>query len=341
MKKFISIGLSLVMVGSLACLVACGDDEKEAVVQGDYTPLTQETVDDFDTALNAIDSNTIIGDTTAADWSMGISLYTDLYAKEVEGNEYSEFDLEASAKLSASQAPNGATDSFMGMYLKGEASATLKMEEKEKHLITSEFVTSTTSVEGNAYIDKSLLYVDYAMSEKSGSQESSTSKAMKFSLTSLMDEFMDEMGDMFEDMLPDMDDMIPDENIPDTSISSTELMAMLQPYGITLSYEYKEGKDLKIKVSLSETTFNAILAEEQITASFTASKADFYVVISSTGMLKKLSADIDVKASATIEGEASSIEAKGVFIVTVGDVEVKLPSNLATDDKYQFIPSFF
>lgn len=75
MKKFLSLATALLLVGALAIFAGCGKWERSGVIKGNYTEPTKA---ELQSALDAIDTEKLLGDTEAEGWKTGMSLGANL-----------------------------------------------------------------------------------------------------------------------------------------------------------------------------------------------------------------------------------------------------------------------
>lgn len=60
MKKFLSLATALLLVGALSIFAGCGKGERSGVIKGNYTEPTKA---ELQSALDAIDTEKLLGDT--------------------------------------------------------------------------------------------------------------------------------------------------------------------------------------------------------------------------------------------------------------------------------------
>lgn len=351
MKKWIALGLSTIMATSFVGLVGCGEDENPpdnkptAVVEGNYTTLTAETAETFDAAIATVNSEELLGDMDSETWGTGLSLFADLKVGAFESeNQYTNIQLGADLKLNVATATEDEyTTSVMGMNIKAAGNASLVVDSKNTQTSSEPDAAPVVEVinvnaSANAYIDNLTTYVDYSAQGTNKGEELNETGAMKFSTLELLQMIMSEFGSQ-EEVAPATaveGETTESGDVVVKTSPAQELLATLQPYGITVGYEYSETTGLKLKISVTETTLDVLFANSE-DAVVTVDKCtlDAYLVIDAQGMLSKVSLNADVKASITNNGTTSIIEISGILVLDVGAVTVQIPESLATDTKYK------
>jgi len=357
MKKFLALGLSAIMATSLVGLVGCGDDKENtpndnqpatttptAVVEGNYTTLTTENAATFDAALSSISPDKILGDMTSATWGVGASLYADLSISSYEtANEYQKIDLDADVKLSVSAASEAeAETSVAGMNVKGAGKASLVVDSKETEYLppdsqgeTPDVYVTNVNASANAYIDNLSTYVDYTAQGVDDQETVNESGAMKFATMELLEMIFGGNAEEVVLMSATMEEA-PVEGEETPVSPAEELLAVLQPYGITIAYDYSATTGLKLKVSVTEATLNALVDPgDESVVSIDKCTLDAYLVIDAQGMLSKVSVNADVKVTISEAGAVvQTVELSGIIVLDVGTVTVEIPETLATDPKY-------
>lgn len=358
MKKYLALGLSTVMAFSFVGLVACDTDngKPSAEVKGNYTKVTADNVAQFDSVISTVNPESFIGDPTKADFKLGASVFADLdiSVNEISANgEYykTQISLDADLNAMATKAPETATDSLGGVYLKAMGEVSFTSNTQNKDLVydgdtsTLEESSFGGSFDGKAYVDTLTTYAEYDLVEKENGQiveDGTSSGAVKVDTTMWLEEVLAILGDI---QLPSM----PAE---ETETSATlEMIQSMADMGITLAYE-SNGSGLKLKLSISEDTLEALLMDmvdydesDTETSVSTApvmkikgSKLNVYLVLGKSGELVQVSADANVDASISYEGDSYQLKASGVLIVKMSNsVKVSLPSDLATNEKYEAI----
>lgn len=359
MKKYLALGLSAVMACSIVGLAGCDMFQKEEgsenspVVAGNYTTVTESNAQAFDTVLKTVAPEGFVGDVQKPDWKLGASLLADLdiYVHNTEadgGYDTTEISLNADLKTEISKAPESATDSLGGVYVKASGDAKLNVNSAYKYMQIYEdpesFVEETMngSFDGKAYIDTLTTYAEYDIETKENGvldEEDSQAGAIKVDTMVWLEEIIgaiDDTGISF----PSMDE---------ESFSCLEMVQAMNEVGVTLGYDISNG--VKFKLSISGTTLNELLndmvgyyPEESVenvelpVINVKSSKLDVYMAIDATGELAQVSVDANVDASVSYEGDSYVIKASGYVILKTNDsIKVELPANLATDPKYQAI----
>ena len=223
MKKFLSLATALLLVGALAIFAGCGKGERSGVIKGNYTEPTKA---ELQSALDAIDTEKLLGDTEAEGWKTGMSLGANLSYEMSAAGEKMSMSFDLSHKISAESAQDA-------LDLKGEGSLALQTNlagEKEKYTVKT-------------YNDMKNIYLD-ASAHANGENQNAK---VRISIADIFDGY---------------GDMLPIEPVGPTDAAlptdADALLKELADSGFTLAMDTSDG--IKIKLTANESVFTEILS---------------------------------------------------------------------------------
>ncbi len=348
MKKFLSVGISLLMAGSLACLVACGDKESskggvDPVVNANWTTLSSTNLNTFNNALENVDISGIAGDISAKNYAVGANMAATLNASvSLDKNNYANVSLNANGGVSFAKNAN----SLYGWDAKGALEASAKasvslsgellsiIPNADETFSATDKLSTDIALEGGVYFDNSYVYVNGSESFNLSLPGMSTSTSSNLSVKVSTAEYMGELLAEVEYFIQSLEEM--NETVGDY-ITDASLLEM-QSYGLDVAYEYKPNS-LKVKISYTDkNTVEAIL--EEMAGMNVTLQNDFgvavYAVISN-GALQQVSASIDVAGTIGGMGTTITLDISGAVKLTLGQASVQLPKDLSSYTDYTFI----
>jgi lipoprotein len=319
MKKFLSLATALLLVGALAIFAGCGKGERSGVIKGNYTEPTKA---ELQSALDAIDTEKLLGDTEAEGWKTGMSLGANLSYEMSAAGEKMSMSFDLSHKISAESAQDA-------LDLKGEGSLALQTNlagEQEKYTVKT-------------YNDMKNIYLD-ASAHANGENQNAK---VRISIADIFDGY---------------GDMLPIEPVGPTDAAlptdADALLKELADSGFTLAMDTSDG--IKIKLTANESVFTEIL--EGVNGSlpstgipatgeyFSFSKdsyMEFYLHVGADGLLKKVTARMDLDGAFDFSGLGDAaaealgkmtMRIKGAFELEIGEVSVSMPSDLSDYQAY-------
>ena len=344
MKKITSIVLATCMMGSVLAFTACGDGGVNGAVKGDYTEINATNQEQVMADIQAFETNTaanggLMGDTSKADWSYGLSLAMGLDISYDMGT--AQYVNKGKMCISGDVAMKLSTTSADTLAV--NASGSLKMStESEAPSMAGETVETDYSMTTKMYLTDGWMYFD---ATQKGTQEGEE----------IPEDQQEQCGKTpVETIFSMMEGFIPAPEGPsgdaDMSMSIVDIVATLQESGLNISYELSEKSGLKIKASISdemimellgsmmadssETTLTMSMMAPAVSEDFTM---DLYVVINEKGMLEQVSVDADVEINIPNGTETPSyIKIGGGIVLKMGkSVTVTIPTGIAEDTKYQ------
>lgn len=222
MKKFLSLATALLLVGALSIFAGCGKGERSGVIKGNYTEPTKA---ELQSALDAIDTEKLLGDTEAEGWKTGMSLGANLSYEMSAAGEKMSMSFDLSHKISAESAQDA-------LDLKGEGSLALQTNlagEKEKYTVKT-------------YNDMKNIYLD-ASAHANGENQNAK---VRISIADIFDGY---------------GDMLPIEPVGPTDAAlptdADALLKELADSGFTLAMDTSDG--IKIKLTANESVFTEII----------------------------------------------------------------------------------
>ncbi len=337
MKKMISIALATCMVGSLFAFSACGKETVNGEVKGNYTAINETNQAQFESDLTAFETQVtqsnaggLMGDTTKAGYSYGMSLATQLLMEyNFEGEGDGKVDLNAKLGMKMYN-----EDSKLKFKASAEVNAKAKLTDKEDD---GKDESTDATIGAKAYIADDWAYADLSTKGKiegkavTEAQQSMKGKVKLSAVTGALDELLGDMN--FEDM-----------GESTTELSVTEMIGALQAFGLPMSYEYSAKSGLKLKLSITQEWIEGMMAggatptmAQAPAVLFDACKLDLYVVLNAEGLLTQVSADVNIHAKVPDETQSgkSFVKIKGGLVFKAdSSVKVNVPADLATDTSY-------
>ena len=341
MKKITSIALATCMVGSIFAFTACGNGNVDGVVKGDYTEVTAENQEQVMADIQAFETNVatnggMLGDTTKADWTFGLSLAMNLDVSYDMGVE--EMPNNGEFGISGNVGVNIFKDANQQLGVKGSGSIKMSTETEEFGL-TGAVKTDYTSTM-KMYLTDGWAYVDATQKGKMEGEEIPADEQESY------------MKMPVDTLLEGMGEMVPMPDLEVTSMGIADIVATLQESGLDISYELSQKSGLKIKAGIDGEMIMGLLGgltgevnETTLTMSMeTPTPAladdctlDLYVVINEKGILEQvsLSADVEINIPNGTENPFF-IKVEGDIVLKMGNsVRVSIPDGLAENPKYQ------
>ena len=342
MKKILSFTLATCMASSMFVFSACTPGMVDGAVKGNYTELNATNQEQAMAEITAFESNVnnaggLVGDTSQAGWTFGVSALADLEIKYDMGTdempEEAEIDLHAGFKLQFFQKEDA-------MDMKGALNFSARTKGESMALgLAPEIVKTDYRLQGNAYIEDLYTYIGLTSSGKMDGEAIPEDEQEMYRKISVAD-LMGTLGGMMPELpTPDVGDV-------DTA-GIVSMVQTLQEAGLNVAYELNSKSGLKLKASVTRDMLmelfssmmegaggTAYMTMQTIPVNFDEAKVDFYVVIGTTGLLEQISFDVDVDINIMDE---MSIEIEGgVLIKTGSDIVVNnIPQGLKDDAKYQ------
>lgn len=320
MKKFAVGFASLLLVGSLAAFAACDDGVRDdGTVPGNYREVSvQQAVQ----ALDAVGADNLLGDTSADDWSLGMSVSGKASLSAEQGDDRYSVSAESGMQFSIGA---GESDE-LALLLSSENSVSL-----EQVVDTETAVSSDADV--NLYIADQYLYLNIAATASAGGSQSTDTTKTKVPL-----------------------DLGGTPSLPSTpsgsEIDFSTLLTDMADYGASISIDDSSG--VKLRVSFTGEALDEVLREvfgsmypvdsSSLDLQLGADAAvETYFVINAEGKLVSVSAKVDVdvtildaKFDMTTGGYYGDtgndivFGCDASFAFEVGDVDVRLPGDLDT-----------
>ena len=326
---------ALAMAFSACALSACsGNKEPDGTIDGNYKVATAEEVN---TALSAVKSETLLGDTTAEDYKFGIDFSSKLNLSMSTEGQSTSFSMNAGYKMLATAGESA---------LSYKGAGNLSMNGSN----TANDKTTTSEIALNLWQDDATLYAN--LTGKSSEDAEEQTQKIKLDASKLISSLLPSGGaDVTDPTIPGSDVTNPD--LPEVEVTTPDLSSylvtvvnMLNEMDATTSLDTTNG--IKLKISINQDVVNNLIAgmmggtPEQVTGlvSFTKCSLDFYVAIDSKGMLSAASivADVDATVNMPVSETATStstIKLNGYLYFDVDStVNPEVPTSLKTDDTY-------
>lgn len=312
MKKFLSALLACLLAFGLAMFVGCS---KEGTISGNYSEVTEE---DWTAISEALDAQTMFGDMEQEDWNFGFEAKAGFEFSAVNGNEKISADGDAEYKfgMNAETISGAGSVKFSFTAPEGES-------------------TSDINLEGSVYNDAQYLY--FGGSIKAPGEEASPDSKIKIDISSV-----------FEGLTgAAVAEGTAGGSTGTETAPSADIAAILQQAAAELSLKVEAdlSSGTKLKISATEETFNAVLAEilgsstaEGAPATFTSRVLEVYLYIDKDGTFAQAAANIDIAgaieipASDTEEAQTIEFSAKGTASIKISADIPELPDDL---DSYQ------
>ena len=304
MKKFLSALLACILALGLAMFAGCS---KEGTISSNYSEVTEE---DWTTISEALDAQTMFGDMEQEDWNFGFEAKAGFEFSAVNGNE----------KISA----DGDAEYKFGMNaeaISGAGSVNFSFTAPEG---------SENDLEGNVYNDAQYFY--FGGSIKTPGEEAAAESKIKFNISSL-----------FGGLTGGTATFAAEGSLGTETAPSAEIAAILQQAAAELSLKVEAdlSSGTKLKISATEETFKAVLAEilggstaESAPVTFTSNVLEVYLYIDKDGTFAQAAANIDIAgaikipASDTEEAQTIEFSATGTASIKISAEIPELPDDL-------------
>lgn len=307
MKKFLSALLACLLAFGLAMFVGCS---KEGTISGNYSEVTEE---DWAAISEALDAQTMFGDMEQEDWNFGFEAKAGFEFSAVNGNEKISADGDAEYKfgMNAETISGAGSVKFSFTAPDGES-------------------TSDINLEGSVYNDAQYFY--FGGSVKTPDEENAAESKIKFDISSLLGGLTGGTATFAAE-----------GSLGTETAPSAEIAAILQQAAAELSLKVEAdlSSGTKLKISATEETFNAVLAEilgsstaEGAPATFTSRVLEVYLYIDKDGTFAQAAANIDIAgaieipASDTEESQTIEFSATGTASIKISAEIPELPDDL-------------
>lgn len=307
MKKFLSALLACLLAFGLAMFVGCS---KEGTISGNYSEVTEE---DWTAISEALDAQTMFGDMEQEDWNFGFEAKAGFEFSAVNGNEKISADGDAEYKfgMNAETISGAGSVKFSFTAPEGES-------------------TSDINLEGSVYNDAQYFY--FGGSVKTPDEEKAAESKIKFDISSL-----------FGGLTGGTATFAAEGSLGTETAPSAEIAAILQQAAAELSLKVEAdlSSGTKLKISATEETFDAVLAEilggstaESAPATFTSNVLEVYLYIDKDGTFAQAAANIDIAgaieipASDTEEAQTIEFSVKGTASIKISADIPELPDDL-------------
>lgn len=320
MKKFLSLATALLLVGALAIFAGCGKGERSGVIKGNYTEPTKA---ELQSALDAIDTEKLLGDTEAEGWKTGMSLGANLSYEMSAAGEKMSMSFDLSHKISAESAQDA-------LDLKGEGSLALQTNlagEKEKYTVKT-------------YNDMKNIYLD-ASAHANGENQNAK---VRISIADIFDGY--------GDMLP-IEPVGPDRRgVADRRGRAFERTGGQRLHARNGYFRRHQDKTDRERERLygdlrgrerARFPLRAFPRRASISLSRKNSYMEFYLHVGADGLLKKVTARMDLDGRVDFFGtrrrgrrsaRQMTMRIKGAFELEIGEVSVSMPSDLSDYQAY-------
>ena len=305
MKKFLSALLACILALGLAMFAGCSN---EGTIPGNYSEVTEE---DWTAISEALDAQTMFGDMEQEDWNFGFEAKAGFEFSAVNGDE----------NISA----GGDAEYKFGMNaeaISGAGSVNFTAPEGES--------MSDINLEGSVYNDAQYFY--FGGSVKAPDEETAAESKIKFDISSL-----------FGGLTGGTATFAAEGALETETAPSAEIAAILQQAAAELSLKVEAdlSSGTKLKISATEETFDAVLAEilggstaESAPATFTSNVLEVYLYIDKDGTFAQAAANIDIAgaieipASDTEEAQTIEFSVKGTASIKISADIPELPDDL-------------
>ena len=307
MKKLLALGCAAVLLGGTAAFAASGGDS--AVIKGNYT---KPSAEELNAAIDAIDEEKLFGDTSAEDYSFGISVRGDL-SVEVTSSEGS-VNMEGDAEYAFSAAKDG---------MAGAGKASLSMQANGAQL------PSDISMETQLYNDDAYLYMQATLSE--GGTEASIGGKLSY----------EKLYALAEELAGDLSAAVLTESAPPTTLPApqapdlAEAIAQLEAAGVEVGLDAADG--VKLRFTAGDAYFAALEAEAETAGTpieFSDKTLEIYLYINEEGLFEQFSAVVDIAFDVKDEENPGSVAMRANFVLKQENVKPQLPSDLGDENKY-------
>lgn len=349
MKKFVAVLMSTTLLCSFALFTACSDKQGNGgggKLDGDFS--TEATDEEVAAALtkfqNAVEGNTIVGDTEADDWSFGFESDADIsfsmIGVEAGAGEGAQSDVNLNIDLDVGYKliiGNSAVSGAGDLSLKGSGSVVGSNADYSAKVYNDAdyFYVDMSSVPGMSKVKMTYETVAGAL-ESVGSGESQTPT--------------DTPATMSADVAPGAGTENEGGQGTETAPSSEidEIVAGLKEVGCKVYIDDSDG--LKVKLSVSEETVDMLLEAIGLVPAesadalidFSVFSFDLYFAMTDDGVFSQISADFDIKASVDLGDYLGKFDAacSGYIYVKAYDGTVELPDDLGEYTEVNEVPSF-
>ena len=363
LSKLIALVLSLCV--ALSLVAGCGG-ESVGEIKGNYQEVEKVSAEDLakaNTALMAAtnEESEIIG-VSGANAKLGVSLksnvdlkvgseFTDENNKTVKENVSVNGNLEMG--LSASSNEEGDLASLAAV-LKVSGKASLPNSLFEENGTGNREISASEElyVDAAAGLEDAYIYLNTdikGLPEKAEGETDPLDMILGKKKVSIVNLIGAIIGGKLPIEMPELPKIDLSEILPATGLTITDVQNVLTMVDMKLSLDCSDG--VKFKISTTDTTkdkIKALLITGLQTPAISSLKIDklnvnFYLQLDAEGHLVATAASAEVKVEVPAEltkGTKLNIEGNVSFSLSIGEVEVKLPDGIATDESYEelFVP---
>lgn len=364
LSKLIALVLSLCV--ALSLVAGCGNGESVGEIKGNYQEVEKVSAEDLakaNTALMAAtnEDSEKIG-VSGANAKLGVSLksnvdlkvgseFTDENNKTVKENVSVNGNVEMG--LSASSNEEGDLASLAAM-LKVSGKASLPNSLFEENGTGNREISASEElyVDAAAGLKDAYIYLNTdikGLPEKAEGETDPLDMILGKKKVSIVNLIGAIIGGKLPIEIPELPEIDLSEILPATGLTVTDVQNILTKVDMKLSLDCSDG--VKFKISTTDTTkdkIKALLTTGLKAPNLSSLKIDklnvnFYLQLDAEGHLVATAASAEVKVEVPAEltkGTKLNIEGNVSFSLSIGEVEVKLPDGIATDESYEelFVP---
>ena len=364
LSKLIALVLSLCV--ALSLVAGCGNGESVGEIKGNYQEVEKISAEDLakaNTALMAAtnEDSEKIG-VSGANAKLGVSLksnvdlkvgseFTDENNKTVKENVSVNGNVEMG--LSASSNEEGDLASLAAM-LKVSGKASLPNSLFEENGTGNREISASEElyVDAAAGLKDAYIYLNTdikGLPEKAEGETDPLDMILGKKKVSIVNLIGAIIGGKLPIEIPELPEIDLSEILPATGLTVTDVQNVLTMVDMKLSLDCSDG--VKFKISTTDTTkdkIKALLTTGLKAPNLSSLKIDklnvnFYLQLDAEGHLVATAASAEVKVEVPAEltkGTKLNIEGNVSFSLSIGEVEVKLPDGIATDESYEelFVP---
>lgn len=364
LSKLIALVLSLCV--ALSLVAGCGNGESVGEIKGNYQEVEKVSAEDLakaNTALMAAtnEDSEKIG-VSGANAKLGVSLksnvdlkvgseFTDENNKTVKENVSVNGNVEMG--LSASSNEEGDLASLAAM-LKVSGKASLPNSLFEENGTGNREISASEElyVDAAAGLKDAYIYLNTdikGLPEKAEGETDPLDMILGKKKVSIVNLIGAIIGGKLPIEMPELPEIDLSEILPATGLTVTDVQNVLTMVDMKLSLDCSDG--VKFKISTTDTTkdkIKALLTTGLKAPNLSSLKIDklnvnFYLQLDAEGHLVATAASAEVKVEVPAEltkGTKLNIEGNVSFSLSIGEVEVKLPDGIATDESYEelFVP---
>lgn len=364
LSKLIALVLSLCV--ALSLVAGCGNGESVGEIKGNYQEVEKISAEDLakaNTALMAAtnEDSEKIG-VSGANAKLGVSLksnvdlkvgseFTDENNKTVKENVSVNGNVEMG--LSASSNEEGDLASLAAI-LKVSGKASLPNSLFEENGTGNREISASEElyVDAAAGLEDAYIYLNTdikGLPEKAEGETDPLDMILGKKKVSIVNLIGAIIGGKLPIEIPELPEIDLSEILPATGLTVTDVQNVLTMVDMKLSLDCSDG--VKFKISTTDTTkdkIKALLTTGLKAPNLSSLKIDklnvnFYLQLDAEGHLVATAASAEVKVEVPAEltkGTKLNIEGNVSFSLSIGEVEVKLPDGIATDESYEelFVP---